>query len=104
MEDKYMTLTLKKKWFDLILSGVKTEEYRETKPYWTTRFTKYFDSLEASTPKTILFRNGYGFDKPEFKAECILKTGNGKAEWGAEEDKQYYVLTIHKIYDVKNIK
>jgi len=26
-------LTLKKNWFDLILSGEKKEEYREIKPY-----------------------------------------------------------------------
>ena len=31
---KYLQLTLKKKWFDLILSGEKKEEYREIKPYW----------------------------------------------------------------------
>lgn len=104
MDEKKMVLTLKKKWFDLILSGVKTEEYREIKPYWTTRLTKYFDLLEASTAKTILFRNGYGYDKPEFKAECTLRTDNGKEEWGAEKDKQYYVLAIRKIYDARNIK
>ena len=27
-------LTLKKQWFDMILSGVKTEEYRDIKPYY----------------------------------------------------------------------
>ena len=26
-------LTLKKQWFDMILSGEKTEEYRDIKPY-----------------------------------------------------------------------
>ena len=31
-------LTLKKKWFDLILSGEKKEEYREIKDYWCKRF------------------------------------------------------------------
>ena len=29
---KYLHLTLKKNWFDLILSGEKKEEYREIKP------------------------------------------------------------------------
>lgn len=31
---KVLHLTLKKKWFDMIESGEKKEEYREIKPYW----------------------------------------------------------------------
>lgn len=31
-------LTLKKKWFDMVLSGEKKEEYREIKPYLIDRF------------------------------------------------------------------
>ena len=33
-----LILPIKKKWFDMILSGEKKEEYREIKPYYTTRF------------------------------------------------------------------
>lgn len=32
-----LNLTLNKKWFDRILSGEKTEEYREIKDYWARR-------------------------------------------------------------------
>lgn len=50
-------LTLKKKWFDLIKSGVKREEYREMKPYWHTRLlNKNYDAIR--------FRNGYSKDAP----------------------------------------
>ena len=28
-----LTLPIKKKWFDMIVSGEKKEEYREIKPY-----------------------------------------------------------------------
>lgn len=35
---KILHLTLKKKWFDLIASGEKKEEYREIKDYWARRF------------------------------------------------------------------
>ena len=31
-------LPLKKKWFEMIKSGEKKEEYREIKPYYTSRF------------------------------------------------------------------
>lgn len=38
---KTLHLTLRKKWFDLIASGEKTEEYREIKPYWVSRFVDW---------------------------------------------------------------
>lgn len=37
MEKKVLTLSVKKEWFDKIVSGEKTEEYREIKPYWASR-------------------------------------------------------------------
>ncbi len=47
---KVLNLTLKKKWFDMILSGEKKEEYREIKPYWLKRLTQtegtYADECE----------------------------------------------------------
>ena len=33
-KDNILHLTLKKKYFDEILSGKKKKEYRELKPYW----------------------------------------------------------------------
>ena len=32
-----LILPIKKKWFDMIRSGEKKEEYREIKSYWTSR-------------------------------------------------------------------
>ena len=37
MEKKVLTLTVSKEWFDMIVAGEKTEEYREIKPYWVAR-------------------------------------------------------------------
>lgn len=34
MQKYVLKLVVKKKWFDMIVSGEKTEEYREIKPYW----------------------------------------------------------------------
>ena len=42
-EPEYLILPIKKKWFDMILSGEKKEEYREIKSYWEKRFKKYFN-------------------------------------------------------------
>ena len=107
-----LVMTLKKKWFDMILSGEKTEEYREMKTYWEKRFDNYFgrhyDSQSHSSTwnnqiKNIVFRNGYGNDKPEFTAECSISEGYGIEAWGAEQGCKYYVLKIHKVFNQRNI-
>jgi hypothetical protein len=38
---KTLTLSLKREWFDMITSGEKKEEYRETSAYWISRLLKY---------------------------------------------------------------
>jgi len=38
---KTLNLTLKKQWFDMTKSGIKTEDYREITPYWCNRFLLY---------------------------------------------------------------
>jgi len=59
-------MTLKKKWFDLILSGEKINEYRELKEYWTTRLFKTRFKLKSNH---VLFRNGYSKDSRWILAE-----------------------------------
>lgn len=86
-----MVLTIKKKWFDMIFRREKKEEYREIKPYYTSRFKKLFADGET---KRIVLRNGYKWDSPTFMIECRLKKGFGREEWGAEKGKEYYILEI----------
>lgn len=90
-------LTIKKKWFDMILSGVKTEEYRDIKPYYNLRLIgREYDS--------VVFRNGYARDAPSLTIELkTIRFGTGKPEWGAEEGKTYFVLYLGKIINTKNI-
>jgi hypothetical protein len=35
---KNLQLSLKTKWFEMTVSGIKTEDYREITPYWCNRF------------------------------------------------------------------
>ena len=37
LSNKFLTLSVRKQWYDMIVSGEKTEEYREIKPYWMNR-------------------------------------------------------------------
>lgn len=97
-----LILPIKKKWFDMILSGEKKEEYREIKPYYDNRFyhfrTREIDkntfSLCIESPEYALFRNGYSSNSPTIKCQIEITTGIGKPEWGAEPNKEYYILKI----------
>lgn len=109
---KILHLTLKKMWFDLIKSGVKTEEYREIKPYWAMRLCNktMFDihdgkviiyrSLIIKTLKhfdTIRFTNGYGKNAPSFDIECLgISIGQGNSELGAPNE-QVFIISLGKI-------
>lgn len=57
-------LTLHARWFDAILLGIKTTEYREIKPYWTKR-------LEGRPYTQIHFRNGYSKGGREMIVEYL---------------------------------
>lgn len=94
-----LTLSIKKKWFDMILSGEKKEEYREIKPYYESRFRNAWKGslIGGNAQSEVMFRNGYSKNSPSFIAKCTLSIGAGKEEWGAEKGKEYFILTIHEI-------
>lgn len=92
-----LILPIKKRWFDMIKSGEKKEEYRELKKYYHTRFKKIFGLDYKDKTAEILFRNGYRADSPKLKCKCKLRIGQGKPKLGAEESKEYYILEILEI-------
>jgi len=91
---RILHLTLKKKWFDMIASGEKKEEYREIKPYWTKRFGDFLVKIQFDQ---ILFRNGYSKNAPTVRVECNgIDFGYGKEEWGGGH-KEVYVIKLGEI-------
>jgi len=115
-----LILPIKRKWFDMILRKEKLEEYREIKPYYKTRFynaiKKELDKETFAQQVTavvlygntvmldVIFRNGYSKNSPQIKCKCIYKgKGKGRQEWGAEPNKEYYILEILEILEVQNI-
>lgn len=105
IEKKVLTLTVRKKWFDMIVAGEKTEEYREIKPYWLRRITKDADGdysyihtddrkfvaltlgSDFRSPYThVLFINGYRKDAPRIEKE-IDSISIGKPKMGLCPDK-----------------
>ena len=51
---KTLDLVLKKKWYDMIDSGVKTEEYREIKPFWANRLLYHSPLGEKAYWQSVL--------------------------------------------------
>ena len=101
---KVLNLVVSKQWFEKIVSGEKTEEYREIKPYWASRLVNQnaesgmvgFDEFGGYTavigepeykPYThVLFINGYRKDSPRIEKE-IESITIGKAKKGLCPDK-----------------
>lgn len=101
-----LILPIKKKYFDMILSGEKKEEYREIKPYYTNRFIKKWLNKElimeelrnyGCIRERIILRNGYRKDSPQMTCRVDISIGQGKPEWGAEPGKEYYILEVLEV-------
>lgn len=98
---KTLHLNLKRKWFDMIKSGEKKEEYREIKKHWITQLIGgdlndgdcdfyHFD--------TVTFSNGYAKNRPQFVIELIsIEFETGFEKWGAIEGVEYFVLKLGNI-------
>lgn len=101
-----LILPIKKKWFDMIKSGEKKEEYREVKTYWFTRFKNNIDGLYDEklvihlAKGRVIFQNGYQKNAPKIMCKVDITTDLGKEEWGAEPNKLYYVLKILRVEEV----
>ncbi len=100
-------------WFDMILSGVKKEEYREFKAFNGKRLCETWDSwifaenqgLKFKPLKVIHLTNGYGHDKPQLWAHIeSITIGRGKPEWGAPTDRDVFIIKFGEVFHTKNLK
>jgi len=110
-----LLLTLKKEWFQMILSGEKKQEYRTIKPYWIKRlaaaYNSHYTGLVGEDYEKkyffkhfdyIKFENGYGSKVPsmliEFKS---IEIGQGNPEWGGTKE-EVFILNLGEIIETKN--
>lgn len=93
---KILHLTLKKRWYDMIASGEKKEEYRVIKPYWDLRLMpRKYDAIQ--------FSNGYKKNSPKMLVELKeLLSGLGIVEWGAPEGEPVYILKLGRILKIES--
>lgn len=98
-----LNLTLKKKWYDLIASGDKKEEYREDKQYWRNRLLHKGDVAEAKIFDVVVFKNGYHKDAPTMTVKCLgITTGNAKPEWSDNWQGHVFIIKLGEILEHSN--
>lgn len=115
LNPEVLYLTLTHRWYDMIDSGVKLEEYRELSDYWVGRLRdksrtcidKVVDGGRCSYAcwgmgscgfapfKEVCFMRGYSGVRMRF--ECLDVTiGRGRPEWGAPEDRDVFIIKLGK--------
>lgn len=128
-EPKTLHLTLKKKWFEMTKSGIKTEDYRDIEPYWIKRlvdkelfkyhsretFLEWFNNQpDHVTLNHVVTKRSYnkitlGYPKSTNLDRILtlehkgIEIREGNPEWGAEPGKLYFVIKHGKIIETKNI-
>jgi hypothetical protein len=83
-------LTIKKEWFNMILSGEKLEEYRDITPFFDSRLNKKYAS--------VIFQNGYNKTSPRVELEFLgVEKKNANPSWSAGYGGFCYVIKLGKI-------
>lgn len=108
---KVLRLTLKKKPFDVMITGEKQEEFRKDSQWIRSRlFDKEFNHRRYDL---IHFTNGYGNDKPFFTCkfegflDCYMDVKKRKYSNGLEVSgigKGDYIIYLGEIIHKGNIK
>lgn len=114
MANRLLVLPIKGKWFYMIRTGQKKEEYRTLSGYYHTRFKRVFGAcmnaygeletvdgkkIEESKKCWIGLRNGYSSRSPMIYIYASLLVDIGISEWGAVDGERYYVLRIYKVQE-----
>lgn len=97
-----LTLVLKGKWYDLIASGEKKEEYRdETYRYFLRINSWFFDSEEQKKPMVVAFSRGYTKPDMFFVVDGfpLITRFKKHPEWG-EPDTPHYVIKLGERVEV----
>lgn len=92
-----LPLVLKGKWYDMIASGEKREEYRDATLYWQTRIHNW---CYMRSKRVVEFRHGYKKDAPRmwFIANEVFFRGRAHTyTWGEPESDHYAIALGERI-------
>lgn len=99
-ECSVLPLVLKGKWYDMIASGVKREEYRDDKPYWNTRISRWFNEGMAKVYHVVAFSRGYVKPTMFFRVRTLLVRTNHRTKypgWGEPETPHWVIRLGERI-------
>ena len=124
---KTLFLPLKKEWYEMIESGVKTEEYREIKPYWIKRLLEiidvhhtHYENIDDECAwfyanRVELMKTDYGLGGFRVKSyKCVtfsygytkrtmtfqlegISIGRGRKDWGAPKEDVFIIHLGRKL-------
>ena len=121
-DNKTLHLVLKRKWWDMIASREKREEYRDANHYWAIRlldrqyrwysqnidypndfidwlcFRLAHNDIAFRSYENVCFHLGYTNTTMTFRIEYFILS-TGKEEWGAEPNKYYFVIKLGERID-----
>lgn len=98
-----LEVTIKREWFDMILSGKKKEEYREIKPYWTKRL--FYPDGNPVQYSAIRFRNGYDADSPTVLVWYEgVDMGKPNPDWCEPGWNHVYRLKLGEVISAENLR
>lgn len=88
-----LPLILKGKWYDMIDSGKKKEEYRDNKLFWRKRITNViYKAGNEDEPIVVAFSHGYKKQDMFYVADRIFfRDGSNHPEWGEPETRHYVI-------------
>lgn len=96
-----LPLVLKRKWFDMIDSGEKREEYRLCTDYWKTRIWnwEYKCTIKCMFHNVVEFRLGYAADAPRMafivrKTFFRMRGDYMHTKWGEPTDENHIVIAL----------
>lgn len=94
---KELKLVLTYKWYDMIASGEKLEEYRDTTPFYRSRLETGWNEpyLRWRKYDIVTFYRGYAKNRQTMSFKYGgARIGTGQEKWGAEPGKEYYVIKL----------
>lgn len=99
-----LPLVLKRKWYDMIESGEKKEEYRDFTPFWQKRIENFL-YLNPGKNYVVAFQRGY--KKPSMwftlygiatrSPEFCQSMWKPKTEWGEPLGKHYAIYLCDRV-------
>jgi hypothetical protein len=95
LKPRILHLTLKRKWYEMILNGIKKEEYRDMSDYWYKRLI-----LNNKKFNYIHFYNGGSpcLKYDNFIIECKnIEVGMARTEWCEGSLGPYFVIELGNI-------